>query len=149
VADIEEFQGFFSYTHLDAEIDPDLVDALTSRLEKRVTRKITNARFSIWRDETNLRTGERWDERIGDAVRGSQVFIALMTPKWFESAYCRKEYQIFKQVEEGIGVGEYVVPLLAHAIEKQIRNSTRNRNRHTMTSTSDSTGRPSPRIFSL
>jgi TIR domain len=121
VAD-EEFQGFFSYTHLDAEIDPALVDALTSRLEKRVTRKVINARFSIWRDVNNLRTGERWDDRIGDAVRASRVFIVLMTPKWFESAYCRKEYQLFKQVEEGVGVGEYVVPLLAHTIEKQIKN---------------------------
>jgi hypothetical protein len=122
VAEIEKFQGFFSYTHLDAEIDPDLIDALTTRLEKRVTRKIVNARFAIWRDVKNIRTGEQWDDRIGDAVRASQVFIALMTPKWFESGYCREEYQIFKQVEEGVGVGEYVVPLLAHTIEKQIQN---------------------------
>ena len=127
MAEIETFQGFFSYSHLDAEIDPDLVDALTTRLEKRVTRKVINARFAIWRDVKNLRTGEQWDERIGQAVRVSQVFIVLMTPKWFESPYCRKEYQIFsqverEQVERGIGANEYVVPLLAHTIEKQIKN---------------------------
>jgi hypothetical protein len=29
VAENERFQGFFSYTHLDAEIDPDLVEALS------------------------------------------------------------------------------------------------------------------------
>jgi hypothetical protein len=125
VAENERFQGFFSYTHLDAEIDPDLIEALTARLEKRVTRKLTNASFAIWRDTNNLRTGDRWDERIGDAVRASQVFIVLMTPKWFESAYCRKEYQIFQQVERGIAVGEYVVPLLAHAVEKQIKRFNR------------------------
>jgi hypothetical protein len=124
VAEIERFQGFFSYTHLDAEIDPDLVEALTTRLEKRVTRKLTNAQFAIWRDANNLRTGDRWDDRIGDAVRASQVFIALMTPKWFESAYCRKEYRVFETVETGAVVGEYVVPLLAHAMDNQIRNFT-------------------------
>jgi hypothetical protein len=126
VAEVERFQGFFSYAHLDAEIDPKLVAALTTRLEKRVTRKLINARFAIWRDGANLRTGVRRDERIGDAVRASQVFIVLMTPKWFESSYCRKEYRIFVQVEQelgrGTGVNEYVVPLLAHTIEEQIRH---------------------------
>jgi len=126
VAKMEEFQGFFSYAHLDAEVDPALVDALTERLEKRVTRKIVNARFSTWRD-VKIRTGERWDERIGDAVRASHVFIVMMTPKWFESAYCRKEYQVFleverAQVERGIGTNEYVVPLLAHDVEKQVKH---------------------------
>jgi hypothetical protein len=125
VAENGRFQGFFSYTHLDAEIDPDLVEALTTRLEKRVNRKLTNASFAIWRDTNNLRTGALWDERIGDAVRASQVFIVLMTSKWFERDYCRKEHQIFQEVERGIAVGEYVVPLLAHAVEKQIKNFNR------------------------
>lgn len=120
VAENQKFQGFFSYTHLDAEIDPDLVAALTTRLAQRVTRKITNAQLAIWRDVKNLRTGQRWDDRIGKAVRDSQVFIVLMTPKWFESANCRKEYQIFRQVEDAIGVGEYVVPILAHNVESQL-----------------------------
>jgi hypothetical protein len=119
VAKIELFQGFFSYTHLDAELDPDLVEALTTRLEMRVTRKLTNASFSIWRDVDKIRTGQQWDERIGAAVRASQVFIVLMTPKWFERDYCRKEYRIFQEVEQGIAVGEHVVPLLAHAIKPQ------------------------------
>jgi hypothetical protein len=122
VAEIARFQGFFSYTHLDAKVDPGLVEALTMRLEMRISRKLTNANFTIWRDVNKIRTGDRWDERIGEAVRASQVFIALMTPKWFERDYCRKEYQIFKQVEREAAVGEYVVPLLAHAIEKQIKN---------------------------
>lgn len=122
MAEIVQFQGFFSYTRLDAQIDPKLVDALTTRLEMRVTRKVINARFVIWRDVKDLRTGQSWDDRIGEAVRASEVFIALMTPKWFESPNCRKEYQIFKQVERAIGAGEYVVPLLAHAVEKQIKN---------------------------
>jgi hypothetical protein len=119
VAKIELFQGFFSYTHLDAELDPDLVEALTTRLEMRVTRKLTNGSFSIWRDVDKIRTGQQWDERIGAAVRASQVFIVLMTPKWFERDYCCKEYRIFQEVEQGIAVGEHVVPLLAHAIKPQ------------------------------
>ncbi|MGA2293282.1 toll/interleukin-1 receptor domain-containing protein, partial [Bradyrhizobium sp.] len=88
---------------------------------QRVTRKIINAEFAIWQDIKNLRTGQRWDDRIGEAVRQSRVFIILMTPKWFESTFCRKEYQIFKELEDG-GVGEYVVPILTHEIENQLRH---------------------------
>jgi hypothetical protein len=120
--------GIFTFIQLrisipqrDGDIDADLVTALTTRLAQRVTRKIINAEFAIWRDIKNIRTGQRWDDRIGEGVRQSRIFIVLMTPKWFESAYCRKEYQIFKEVEDGIGVGEYVVPILAHDIENQLR----------------------------
>lgn len=120
MAENQQFQGFFSYAHLDAEVDPGLVEALTTRLAQRITRKLTNARLTIWRDVKGLQTGQRWDDRIGNAVRESSIFIVLMTPKWFESPYCRKEYEIFKQVEDGIGTGEFVVPILAHHIEKQL-----------------------------
>jgi hypothetical protein len=122
VAEIESFQGFFSYARHDADTDPKLVEALTKRLEKRVSGKLTNARFSIWQDVCNLRTGDRWDDRIDDAVRASHVFIILLTPKWYESPYCRKEYQIFQGVEVDFEVGEYVVPLLARPIDRQVEN---------------------------
>jgi hypothetical protein len=59
----------------------------------------------------------------GEAVRASQVFIALLTPKWFESPYCRKEYETFQEVEAALGSGQYyVVPLLARALDSQLRN---------------------------
>lgn len=120
MAEIETFQGFFSYARHDAETDPKLIEALTARLEQRVSGKLTNARFAIWQDVNDIRTGQRWDERIAEAARASHVFIVLMTPKWFESAYCRKEYQAFEEVEPE--VGEYVVPLLARPIDRQTEN---------------------------
>ena len=118
---IDKFKGFFSYSHHDLLTDPKLIQALTTSLERRVTGKMTNASFEIWRD-MDLGAGEKWNKSIEDAIQGSNIFIILITPKWFESAYCRKEYQIFADVEDGVGVGEYVVPLLAKTIEKQIKN---------------------------
>jgi TIR domain len=122
LVEIESFQGFFSYSHHDAETDPDLVEAFTLDLEKRVSGKFTNAKFSIWRDIQNLRTGDRWDDRIGEAVRASSVLIVLLTPKWIESDYCRKEYSIFTdEVEITRDVGEYVFAILARNIEQQVQ----------------------------
>jgi hypothetical protein len=119
---IQQFRGFFSYAHQDAQTDPKLIAALSSRLESRVTVKLTNAQFSIWRDINNLRIGERWDDRIHSAISSSNVFVVLLTPKWFESSYCRREYDLFQDIEGSCGIGEYVVPLLARSFEKQLPN---------------------------
>ena len=67
----ETFQGFFSYAHHDAGTDPQLVEAFTSVLEQRVSGKLTNAKLVIWRDVNKIRLGNRWDDRIGEAVKAS------------------------------------------------------------------------------
>jgi hypothetical protein len=46
----------------------------------------------------------------------------LLTPKWIESDYCRKEYTIFEEVEASHAVGEYVAPILARPIDQQMQH---------------------------
>jgi hypothetical protein len=118
------YKGFFSYSHHDAETDPGLVKAFTKALEDRVNAKLANARFVIWRDEEGLRTGNKWNEKIEAELRASDVMIVLLTPRWIESEYCRKEYIIFEEIELGREVGEYVAPILARTIEKQEKHLT-------------------------
>jgi TIR domain len=74
------FNGFFSYAHHDAEIDPSLIADFSSGLEGRVDSRLTNARFAIWRDREDLRTGERWDDKIEAELRRAHVLIVLLTP---------------------------------------------------------------------
>jgi len=113
------FNGFFSYAHHDAEIDPSLIADFSSGLEGRVDSRLTNARFAIWRDREDLRTGERWDDKIEAELRRAHVLIVLLTPRWTESNYCRKEYSIFEDIEGSRGVGEYVAPILARPMGQQ------------------------------
>jgi hypothetical protein len=98
------YRGVFSYAHHDAETDPGLVKAFTETLEHRVNSKLANARFEIWRDEEGLRTGDKWNEKIETELRACDVLLVLLTPRWIESEYCRKEYTLFEQIEsEHIG----------------------------------------------
>jgi TIR domain len=113
------FNGFFSYAHHDGQSDPSLITDFTTRLESRVASRLTNARFAIWRDKDALRVGERWNDKIEAQLRSADVLIVLLTPRWIESDYCRKEYSIFEEVEAARTVGEYVVPILARPIEQQ------------------------------
>src|SRR3954454_7206637 len=111
------FKAFFSYAHHDARADPKLVDAITKTLPSYVISQFVNDTFELWRDTEDLRTGERWDARIEEALRASHVLIVLLTPRWIGSDYCRREYRTFEDVEPGLGAGEYVAPLLARPID--------------------------------
>lgn len=104
------FNGFFSYAHHDAEVDPNLITDFTTRLEGRVASRLTNARFAVWRDKRSLRTGERWNDKIEAELRCADVLIVLLTPRWIESEYCRKEYSVFEEIETSRAVGQYVAP---------------------------------------
>jgi TIR domain len=114
-----DFNGFFSYSHQDAETDPQLTDAFTTMLEKRVTAKLTGARFKIWRDIAELRTGDKWNPAIEAQLQKTHVLIILLTPRWIDSDYCLKEYSIFESIEASRGVGEYVAPILVRTLERQ------------------------------
>jgi hypothetical protein len=119
MAEQSTFNGFFSYAHRDAETDPSLIGDFAGRLEDRVDTRLANARFAIWRDKEGLRTGERWNEKIETELRRADVLIVLLTPRWIDSAYCRKEYSIFEEIETSRAVGEYIAPILARPIDQQ------------------------------
>jgi hypothetical protein len=113
------FKGFFSYNHRDAEVDPHIVEAFSSELEKRVDAKLVNARFEIWRDKEKLQVGDYWDQTIEGAIDSSDIFIVLLTPKWISSDYCRKEFEAFEKIEAARNSGGYVIPIYARDIKGQ------------------------------
>ena len=113
------FKGFFSYSHSDAEVDPQIVEALSLELERRVDAKLVNARFEMWRDKEKLRAGDYWNERIRTTIISVNIFIILLTPKWISSDYCRNEFEIFKKAESARNTGGYIIPIYARDIERQ------------------------------
>jgi hypothetical protein len=115
----DKFQAFFSYAHADAELDPDLFEAFSAELEKRASALLVNGDIHIWRDTQKIRTGQKWDARIEEALRNSHLLIVMLSPKWLQSDYCRKEYQIFEEVEKSLPSAEFVFPLLVYGVEEE------------------------------
>ncbi|MCI0599837.1 MAG: toll/interleukin-1 receptor domain-containing protein [Beijerinckiaceae bacterium] len=113
------FKGFFSYSHSDAAVDPHIVDAFSSELEKRVDANLVNASFEIWRDKAKLGTGDYWDQCIEAAIKSAQIFVVLMTPKWISSDYCRKEFETFEGIEFARNSRGYLIPIYGRDIERQ------------------------------
>jgi hypothetical protein len=52
-------------------------------------------------------------------LRRSDILIVLLTPRWIDSDYCRREYSIFEEIEAVRPVGDYVAPILVREIERQ------------------------------
>ena len=115
------FKGFFSYSHSDAEVDPHIVEAFSSELEKRVDAKLVNAKFEMWRDKKALNAGDYWDESIEAAIISAHIFIILLTPKWISSDYCCKEFEIFRKIGAADIAGGYVIPIYARDVEGQAK----------------------------
>lgn len=118
----QEIKAFFSYSHADGEVDPEMILSFTNDLQKRVDARLTNASFEIWIDRERLKVGYNWNERILDAIKGSHILIVFLSPKWMGSEYCRKEYLEFMKVEAGFDIGEYVAPILIRSLTSQTKH---------------------------
>lgn len=117
------YRAFFSYARADAAADPKLIEALTKDLEERVNIKLLDDRFEIWRDTERLRLGDNWEPKLEAELRRSDILIVLLTPRWLGSAVCRREYELFEEVEtertkDDSEVG-YVALIQARDIEKE------------------------------
>ncbi|RME00354.1 MAG: TIR domain-containing protein, partial [Bacteroidetes bacterium] len=55
---------------------------------------LKNAGFRVWVDRLQgIETGEEWLAAIGEALENSSALIAVITPEYFTSKYCRKELE--------------------------------------------------------
>jgi len=113
------FTAFFSYAHIDAKADPQLLKWFTEELAVQVRAAITKAFFKVWHDKEGVRTGEDWNDRLMQEVCAADVLIVLMTPRWLSSEFCRKEFMTFEKIETARGVGRYIVPILWREIDTE------------------------------
>ena len=85
---------------------------------------LTNAQFTIFRDSTHVTTGSLWESSIEKALRSSDILIVLLTPRWIDSKWCRKEYLLFEEIESVRSVGPCVIPILGRDLTREIPNFT-------------------------
>ena len=111
------FTAFFSYAHIDGQADPQLLKWFTKELPAQVKPLITKSLFQIWHDKEGLRTGEIWNDRLVQEVRGADALIVLMSSRWLELEFCRKEFTTFEDVETERKVGPYILPILWRDID--------------------------------
>ena len=105
-----DFQNdlFVSYAHND---DPPWMDRpgwVTEFIQAlKDGLKAKSRDFTLWFDP-KLRTGEDFNDAIGEAIASSAVFLCVLSPAYDDSTYCKKEVAAFRERRHpsfGIKVG--------------------------------------------
>jgi len=87
---------FISYAHRDNARGQvrELRDAISEDFEKFAGRNLT-----IFFDEHDIPSMADWEKRIAQGLRESRLFLAVLSPNYFASAYCRREWEEYVRYE--------------------------------------------------
>ena len=82
---------FLSYTRLKDQFNK--VSQFRERLQNEL--ELRDPGSQVFQDKHNLRDGQHFPEEIEAAVHAADVFLALVSPAWLQSEWCRKEFALF------------------------------------------------------
>jgi hypothetical protein len=104
------FLFFTSYARLDNR-EGRLTTAV-NRLRDRLIAK-TGENVEIFFDTQELKNGVEWQERLGAALKDTRVIVCLCSPAYLKSAFCAKEFEIFRlRVEAAAGHDVAIIPIV-------------------------------------
>ncbi len=103
--------GFWSYVHADDVAEGGRIIRLANDLCEQYA-LISGESIEIFVDRDALKWGDNWREQIDSKIASILFFIAVITPRYFLSAECRRELQEFTRGAERLGVRELVLPLV-------------------------------------
>jgi Domain of unknown function (DUF4062)/TIR domain len=125
-----KYDIFISYGHLDDE-DPagdvkGWVDLLVERLPRLVSNNLGYLP-AIWRDERSLRGNDLLTAAISEGVATSLLLIPIVSPRYVQSDWCRRELEAFCQSAAPAGASAFrsrifkviKTPLLFHLAKKE------------------------------
>ena len=80
---------FLSYAHAEVAWVDAFRTAFCDEFEVR-----TGERVTLWRDSQDLRLGQKWTSEIEAAIRNAAAFLAIVSPVYLKSPWCREERRI-------------------------------------------------------
>jgi TIR domain-containing protein len=85
---------FISYAHRD---DAVWVGAFEKSLGEELSRRL-GAGVAVWQDAKRLRVGQNWHDEIETGVQRSAVFVAVLSPFYQNSDWCKRERDHFREL---------------------------------------------------
>jgi TIR domain len=103
--------GFWSYVHDDDGAEGGRILQLAKDLREQYA-LISGESIDIFVDRDDLKWGDDWREQIDSSLASILFFIAVITPRYFSSAQCRRELHEFARGAERLGIRELILPLV-------------------------------------
>lgn len=103
--------AFWSYVHQDDEEDGGrirkLAQAIIAEFQLQTGEQIQN--FFI---DQQIGWGADWEKEIDDNLNNLAFCIPIVTPRFFNSEYCRRELEVFINRAEANGLRRIILPIL-------------------------------------
>jgi hypothetical protein len=96
---VSGYEIFCSYAHLDN--DDGWIDEFASTLATTF-RKLTGQQPEVFVDRESLITSDIWEARIRTALQRSRVLLAVVSPSYIRSEWCRREWAEFAARETAV-----------------------------------------------
>ncbi len=87
------YKAFFSYKR-DPQSD-DWHKKVKDKIEYWLNMELPEDKSGIFYDVEDIQTGDRWKEKIVDALKTSKCIVCIWSPKYFESKWCVSEWLTF------------------------------------------------------
>jgi len=102
--------AFLSYTHFDDEHHNGKISQIRTRIAGEVHAQ-TGQPFDIFQDRDDISWGQQWQSRIDDSLDAVTFLIPVVTPSFFESEPCRKEFERFMSRERALERNDLILPI--------------------------------------
>lgn len=102
--------AFLSYVRADDEHEHGRITELRERLEGEV-RMHTGEAFTIFQDKRDLKWGQKWNARLENTLLSVTFLIPVITPSYFKSETCKKEFSQFRLREKQLGEDRLILPV--------------------------------------
>jgi TIR domain len=95
----DRFDMFVSYAHLDNQGEhAGKVTALVEAIKSDYLR-VTGGALRVFFDTEEIRSMDAWESRIHQGLRESRMMVAILSPGYFASDYCRKEWEVYVETD--------------------------------------------------
>lgn len=87
--------AFFSYARHDDKAVGGLLSKIRERLETEVRVHAGDAELEVFQDTDDIEPGDKWEDKLREAIDSSAFFIPVITPFYYNRPVCRRELEIW------------------------------------------------------
>lgn len=99
---------FLSYIRIKDQFQK--VSSFRERFEQEVKMRLPGSR--VFQDTQDVPDGQHFPEVLAAELRRADVLLALVSPAWLESVWCRREFSLFTDDATDIGRLHRILPVL-------------------------------------
>ena len=109
-------QGFWSYVVRDDEHEQGRIRQLAEDVAAEYEATTAEA-VELFFGQADLKWGDDWRQRIDEALESAAFFIPVITPRFFQSMECRREFRRFLGRARALGVTELLLPIYYRTVD--------------------------------